>query len=94
MNKGIDYKSKFIELIKELSSSYPSYGLGKHLSTALADYGDFWSISDKELCFAIEKYKAELDLDIQHIVSDDYLKDILEDAEHLFDEDNIEEEDI
>lgn len=94
MSKNTDYTKRFIELILELKSAYPTYSLGRHLDTALADYGSLWDTSEKEICFALEKYKAELDMDMQHVVSDDYLKDIMEDAEHLFDEDNREEEDI
>jgi hypothetical protein len=93
MSKVKNYKNRFIELMSELSSAYPSYGLGRHLSTALSEYGDFWDISDKELCYAIEKYKTELDLDQIHVVSDEYLEDIIEDANHLFDNKEEMEED-
>ena len=41
--------------------------MGRHLSTALADYGDFWGISDKELLFALSKYKSQLDMDFPHV---------------------------
>ena len=86
MGKTTDYKKKFTELMHQLSRDYPTFGLGRHLSMALSDYGDFWGISDKELCFAIEKYQAELALDTANIVSDDYLSEIEEDAKHLFDD--------
>lgn len=91
MGRTPDYKKKFIDLLHQLQKDYPTFGLGRHLYTALADYGDFWGITDKELCFALEKYQSELALETHNIVSDDYLKDIVEDAKHLFD--NKEEED-
>ena len=55
-----------LDTLKELHKSYPTYNLGRHLSTALADYGDTWGLSDKELAFALNKYKSELDMDVPH----------------------------
>ncbi len=37
-----------------------------HLATALDGYNDFWGITDKELLFAVEKYKAQLELEPPH----------------------------
>lgn len=50
--------------------------MGRHIATILDDYGDVWGMPDKELVFALEKYKAELgintvpDEDIDEIVKD------------------------
>jgi hypothetical protein len=48
--------------------------MGRHLATALDGYGDVWALTDKELLFAFEKYKAELDMsspmDIDRIIKD------------------------
>lgn len=85
MSRTPDYKKKFIDLLHKLSKQYPAFGLGRHISTALSDYGDFWGIPDKELCFAIEKYMAELELDEENIASEDYVNQIVEDGKHLFD---------
>lgn len=57
---------KIIGVLQELKELYPKYNMGRHLSTALSEYGDIWGLSDKELLFALEKYKAELELDIPH----------------------------
>lgn len=84
------FYKKAIELMENLYVSHPHYTLGRHLSTALADYGDFWGITNKEFCFALEKYAAELELDGQEISSEAYVNNIVEDAKHLFE--NIEEE--
>ncbi len=56
--------------------------MGRHISTALADYGDFWGISDKELLFALRKYKSQLEMDIPH--SDDTeIDEIIQEAMDL-----------
>lgn len=57
---------KALYILQELNKDFPTYNLGKHLATALADYGDIWGITDKELVFALEKYKAEIEMDIPH----------------------------
>lgn len=62
-------KTPYIEVItilQELHKSFPTYNLGRHLATALADYGDIWGLTDKELAFALGKYKAEIEMDIPH----------------------------
>ncbi len=91
MGRPINYKKKFIKLLEQLTQDYPEVGLGRHLDTALSDYGPLWTVSEKELCYAIEKYVSELEMDVQHIVPDEYVNEIIEDAKHLFD--NTSEED-
>lgn len=56
--------SKLISLLTELHKAYPHYGLGRHLSTILADYGDIWGMTDREFVFALEKYKLQLEMDV------------------------------
>jgi len=65
--------------------------MGRHLSTILDEYGNIWGITDKELAFALEKYKAKLDMDIPH-TDDSELENIIREGMDL---DNIlkEEED-
>lgn len=75
-----------ISILEKLHSLYPTYTIAQHIATAMADYGDFWGLTDKEFLFALEKYNAELDLDEQHIVTSDYVNKIIKDAETLFDE--------
>jgi hypothetical protein len=55
-----------ISILQELYKAFPTYNMGRHLATALADYGDIWGITDKELVFALNKYKTELEMDIPH----------------------------
>lgn len=90
--RKINYYSKALRLLQELNKEYPSHGIGQHIDTALSDYGDFWGISDKEFCFALEKYQNELALDTQCIAPQDYVNRVVEDAKHLFDEREEEEE--
>jgi hypothetical protein len=58
--------AKLISLLTELHKSYPYYGAGRHLATILADYGDIWGMTDKEMVFALEKYKLQLEMDVPH----------------------------
>ena len=64
--KKTNHHSKIIKLLQELHSSYPNYTMGRHISTALSDYGDFWGITDQEFLFALTKYKSQLEMDVPH----------------------------
>lgn len=82
---------KTLELLSDLKARYPSYNLGRHIETVRAEYGDIWGLPDKELYFAFEKYQTELELDYQHIVSDEYVKKVVQDAQdlnHILDEED------
>jgi hypothetical protein len=61
-----NYYSQIVQLLHSLHVAYPEYNMGKHLATALDGYGDIWGLTDKEMLFALEKYKAELEMDIPH----------------------------
>jgi hypothetical protein len=86
-----NYYEKALSVLQELHKDFPTYNLGRHLATALSDYGDIWGITDKELVFALEKYKAEIEMDVPH-TDDSELDKIIKDGMDL---DNIlkEEED-
>ena len=64
--KKPNHFTKVISLLSELHKTYPTYNMGRHLATALEGYGDIWGMTDRELLFALSKYKAELELDIPH----------------------------
>lgn len=81
-----------IEVLLELKKLYPSYTLGKHLSTALDDYGDIWGLSDKEIHFALKRYKAQMEMDVPHETGEDELKQIIDDAMNLRFDDGDESE--
>jgi hypothetical protein len=76
-----DHYSQILNVLKDLHKAHPSYNMGRHLSTALDGYGDIWGLSNKELLFALQKYKAELDMDVPH--DDDDLEQIIKDGEDL-----------
>lgn len=87
---------KIVKILEELHREYPSFNLGRHLATALDDYGDVWGLPDKELLFILEKYKTALELDQSHIMDDAYVAKVIRDAENfddiLKDQDGYEEE--
>ena len=66
--------------LQDLHKKHPTYGMGRHLSTALSDYGDYWGITDTELLHALEKYEAELEMDF---VPDKDLDQIIKEGENL-----------
>lgn len=65
MSKKTHYQQA-LYILQELHKDFPTYGLGRHLATALSDYGDIWGITDKEIVYALDKYKTELQLDVPH----------------------------
>lgn len=65
MGRPNDYY-RVLALLQQLNTSYPNYNMGRHIATALDEYGDVWGLTDRELLYAFEKYKAELDMDVPH----------------------------
>lgn len=84
-----DCYGEILNVLKELHKAHPNYNMGRHLSTALDGYGDIWGLSNKELLFALRKYKAELEMDVDH--SDEEVDQILRDGMDL--ENILKEED-
>lgn len=78
------YYSQILQILQQLHASYPNYNIGRHLATALDGYGDVWGLTDKEILFALEKYKSELDLDIPH-TDETELDQIIKDGMNLDD---------
>jgi hypothetical protein len=56
--------NQILHLLHDLHKRFPTFNMGRHLATALDGYGDVWGLTDKELLFALEKYMAELDMDV------------------------------
>jgi len=61
-----NYYQQALHTLQELHKDFPTYNMGRHLATALSDYGDVWGMTDKELAFTLDKYKAELEMDVPH----------------------------
>lgn len=52
-----------LHILHDLHKQFPSYNIGRHLSTALDGYGDLWGVSDSEIAFALTKYRTQLEND-------------------------------
>lgn len=94
MNKKASEWSQIIDTLQQLHKKYPTYNMGRHLSTALDEYPDIWGLSNKEFLFALNKYAAELEF---NVISDDdkFLQQVIADSETMFDiVDTEDEEDI
>lgn len=91
MKKQPNYYSQALNILQQLHTSYPQYNMGRHLSTALDEYGDVWGLTDKELKYALDKYKTQLEMDVQHTDDkeiDDIIKQAMDLDNILKDEDN------
>lgn len=82
--KKITNYIQIVKLLTELNTSFPQYNMGRHLATALDEYGDMWGLTDKELLFALTKYKAQLEMDVQH-TDDEELDEIIKQGMNLDD---------
>lgn len=78
------YYSQILTLLQQLHAAYPQYNMGRHLATALDEYGDIWGLTDKEVLFALEKYKSQLELDVPH-TDENELDQIIKDGMNLDD---------
>ena len=85
MSRPISNYKKVLKMLEALHKEYPTFNLGRHLATALDDYGDFWGIADKELLFLLEKYKTALELDQLTVMDDAYVSKIIKDSENFDD---------
>lgn len=86
-----NHYNQVLHLLQTLHKDYPKYNMGRHLSTAFSDYGDVWNLTDKEMLFALEKYKAQMDMDIPHTDEreiDDIIKQAMDLENILKEEDN------
>lgn len=89
MGRPNDYY-RVLALLQQLHISYPNYNMGRHIATALDEYGDVWGLTDRELLYAFEKYKAEIDMDIPH-TDDSEIDQIIKEGMNL--ENILKEED-
>ena len=86
--KTPNYYRQIIQTLVRLQKAYPTYNMGRHISTALDEYSDVWGVSDREFLYAIQKYEIELNIDGPHI-DDEEIEEIIKDGMNL---DNIFEE--
>ena len=65
MSRQPNYYRKILHVLESLHKAHPFYNMGQHISTAV-DGSELWGVTDKEFLFALEKYEASLELDINH----------------------------
>jgi len=61
-----NHYEKILEVLKELKDIFPTYNIGRHIETALDGYKDVWGMTDKEMHWALIKYKAQITMDVPH----------------------------
>jgi hypothetical protein len=88
MAKQPNYYRQIIQTLVRLQKAYPTYNIGRHISTAMDEYTDVWGVNDREFLYAIQKYEIELNIDGPHI-DDEEIEEIIKDGMNL---DNIFEE--
>lgn len=82
MAKTPNYYRQIIQTLIRLQKAYPTYNIGRHISTALDEYLDVWGVSDREFLYAIQKYEIELNIDGPHI-DDKEIEEIIKDGMNL-----------
>ena len=82
MAKTPNYYRQIIQTLVRLKKAYPTYNIGRHISTALYEYSDVWGVSDREFLYAIQKYEIELNIDGPHI-DDKEIEEIIKDGMNL-----------
>jgi hypothetical protein len=82
MAKTPNYYRQIIQTLVRLQKAYPTYNIGRHISTALDEYSDVWGVSDREFLYAIQKYEIELNIDCPHI-DDKEIEEIIKDGMNL-----------
>lgn len=86
-----DFK-RVLSILEQLHKEYPTHSVAKHISTATADYGDIWSLSDKDLYKLLKDYKSIIPPEAEFKL-DEFVSKIEEDAKHIFEDDYLKEED-
>lgn len=91
----MNYYRECLKILDGLHNSHPSFSLGRHLATALSDYGDVWGVSNKELLYALRKYEAEIEMNHYKSTSHEQFVDkVIKDAkdlDHILDQEDGED---
>jgi hypothetical protein len=82
-----------LKTLDELKTLYPSYNLGKHLSTAL-DGHDMWGITDNDFLNALQEYKAKFEMDIRSRMDEDDISRIIKDGLRMHTSFDLQDEDF
>lgn len=79
----LNYYNKILSELKALHSKYPNFEISKHISGFTSEYSDVWGVSDKEIYFALKKYRERLELDFESQRDDSELSKILSEGMDL-----------
>ena len=82
MAKQPNYYRQIIQTLIRLQKAYPTYNIGRHISTAMDEYTDVWGVNDREFLYAIQKYEIELNIDGPHI-DEEEIEEIIKDGMNL-----------
>jgi len=82
MAKQPNYYRQIIQTLIRLQKAYPTYNMGRHISTAMDEYTDVWGVNDREFLYAIQKYEIELNIDGPHI-DEEEIEEIIKDGMNL-----------
>lgn len=78
------YYKQVLNLLDQLHKEYPEYSIATHISSATAEYGDIWNLSDKDFLVMLKDYKSILPVEPDGSF-DKFVDQIEEDGKHLFD---------
>lgn len=94
MKREKDYWKEFAKTFSEIHKQFPELRIGQVYSLAFSEYRDTFHTSDREMCYALNKHKTELELNVQDVAPEEYIDKIIEDANnHLFEGIGEDEED-
>jgi len=80
MSKHASPYNQCLKVLQDLYKDHPTTPISTHISTALADYSNFWGLPDKEVLYALNKYRAELEY---HQTDEKELEKIIEEGKNL-----------
>ena len=81
--------NEVIRILKDLHEAYPHQGICRHIMDATTDYPNLWIMDNKELAFALDKYKLELEMNIESQEGVDQIIADAEDITHIFKDEDI-----
>ena len=90
----VNHYEKILAVLIELKETFPTYNLGRHIETALDGYKDVWGMTDKEMHWALIRYKAQLTMDVSLIQMNLKIDKIIKDGMQLHNILHEDEEDL
>jgi len=79
-----NYYGRILVTLHRLKELYPTYNMGRHLSTVFDGCGDIWGITDKELLRELQEYKKQLEIDVSpHNEEEEEIEEIIKTGMNL-----------